>query len=238
MKRLGLVGFGLLFVCAGCGGDDDDTTTVDSGAVVDSSMMTADAAAPTAVSGHVTIDNGGSGAPLGTGTVSVAGASPAITTALANDGAYSLQVPRGPAFIRVTSPTVATIQEGVVVGATPITLDFRAIPNSDVTQVLGALSITQDTAKGVVLVDFAGGAPGSQYGATLSATHGASFNPETPALASTVPGDKQLVFPNVVAGTTTVTAMPPSGHTCSPHAAITAFRVDANVFTQVVFDCN
>lgn len=238
MKRLGLLGLGLVFVFAGCGGDDDDDTTVDSGTVIDSSVMTADAAAPTAVSGHATTDNGGSGAPLSSGTVSVAGASPAITTALANDGAYSLQVPRGTAFIRLTSPTVATLQEGVVVGAAPITLDFRGIRSTDVTQVLTTLSITQDSAKGVVLVDFAGGAPGSQYGATLSAAHGASFNPNTPALASTVPGDRQLVFPNVVAGTTTVTAMPPSGHTCAPHAAITAYRVDANVFTRVVFDCN
>jgi hypothetical protein len=49
--------------------------------------------------------------------------------------------------------------------------------------------------------------------------------------------DNPLVFPNVVAGTTTITTTLPSGKTCTPQAVITNYRVDPATFSWVQYNC-
>jgi hypothetical protein len=66
------------------------------------------------------------------------------------------------------------------------------------------------------------------------------FDPDSGMYATTTPAghnQQALVFPNATTGTTTVTATPATGKTCTPDQAITNWRVDANVFTFLTFNC-
>ena len=239
MKRLGLTCLGLVF--AACGGGGGGGTTVDGGNGSDSAM-TADAAPPVTVTGHVQTNSGSSPTPLVGAVVSVVGATPANMTTSAADGTYSLTVPAGPAFIRATEASVQPLQEGIVV-AGGATLDLQPVGTTDYNTVKGQLALTQDAAKGILIVKFNTSDTSGGYGATLSAAHGISFSfmngvPQQSSTTLAGSSDKDLVFANVTAGTTTVTPSAPAGHTCTLAQAITNIRIDGGVFTQVRVNCN
>jgi hypothetical protein len=172
--------------------------------------------------------------------VEVVGANPANSTLTAGDGSYSLQVPVGALFLRATAANYQTEEIGVVVPVAG-SVDISLVSSAAVSQVAGALGITLDAAKGLFVVRFDNAMKAGGYGATLSAAHDPSFAflNGAPQLSMTTlaGGDDNLIFPNTVAGTTTVTPLPPTGKTCTPEQSIAQWRVDPGVLTQISFAC-
>ncbi len=91
------------------------------------------------------------------------------------------------------------------------------------------------------MINFHGGNKLGGFGATLSAAHDPSFafnasgNPMT-SNTTIANGDNSLIFPNAVAGTTTIALTAPAAHSCAA-LAVTSWRVDANTFTFVDAQC-
>jgi hypothetical protein len=148
-------------------------------------------------------------------------------------------------FVTGSLANYQTSEWGFVVpstgGALPKT---ELLSKADVAGAISPLSpsLTLDAAKGVVIVQFKGTGPTAGYSATLSAGHGSAFSPDNGMYTTTTPGtgtdsDNPLVYPNVVTGTTTVMITPATGKTCTASQAITNWRVDANTFTWVVYNC-
>ena len=205
-----------------------------------------DMAVGSAVAVQGSVVGGGQGMtsspPIAGATVTIVGTSTSTTTAA--DGSFSLMASGGASiFLSVTLANYQTSEAGFVVPAGGGTVpEITLLANAEVQGVTAVLNppLTLDTSKGVVVVKFKDQTQTAGYGATLSASHGMSFDPQTQTYAMKTSGgqnDAALVFPNVVAGTTTVTASAPAGKTCTPAQAITNWRVDPNVFTWVVFDC-
>jgi hypothetical protein len=188
-------------------------------------------------------DVGASGStPLAGATVQVLGASPANMTTSAANGTYTLMIASGTTvFIRADASAHVSAQSGLVVPGTAVSGFDLGMPSTTLFGVLaGILSYTVDAAKGVVIVFFQGNGLGNDaFGATLSAAHDPPFtiHNSAPSRSTTANAGDPLGFPNTVAGTTTVTAVPPSGRTCTPAQAITDHRVDPGIITIVNFNC-
>ena len=229
-----------------CGGNSSTTTGNDM--ALDMSVGVA-----VAVSGVVEAASTSSNTPLAGATVSVVGASPAISTTSASDGSFTLNVPSNQTvFVQASATGYVAGETGVVIAGGAVSdVNLSVLPLSLITSTLAGLSpaLTLDTTKGIVNVNFSfqngdGGSVSAVAGldATLSATHGTPFTlGSSGAVYSnvTITGDQStLIFPNVTTGTTTIAVVAPTGTTCTPSPAITNFRVDANTFTQVNFTCN
>jgi hypothetical protein len=201
------------------------------------------------ITGSVVAANGqGSGAPppVSGATVTITGTQTMTTTDAT--GNFTLMASAGSTiFLTLSKTGYQTSEYGYVVptsgGMVPA---MTFLDNATVSQAAGQLSpsLTQDPAKGDVIVQFKDMAGTAGYGATLSAAHDMSWVPPNGGgmsmYTNTTPGgqsEQPLIFPNVTAGTTTVTANPPTGKTCTADQAITNWRVDANVYTWVVFNC-
>ena len=207
--------------------------------------------ASVAVSGTVTSSgsNNGSSAPLAGATVAIVGTS--STTTSGADGTFSLMAAAGSTiYLNVSSATYQTSEFGLVVATGGSTgLQLQLISSANVQSAVGALSpaLTLDPTKGDVIVQLHGSSGSSTdmsdvagFGAALGASHGSAFDPNSGTYATTTAlGDDAgvLVFPNVVTGTTTVTVTTPTGHSCTAAQAITNWRVDANTFTFVDYNC-
>ena len=202
------------------------------------------------VSGTVTSASGNSTALAGA-TITVVGSSTTTTTAA--DGTFSLSASAGAnLFLNVSLSTYETCEFGLVVSASGNTgVALQLLPTATVQGAIGSLTpaLTLDPTKGVVIVQLHSNNGNSTdmstvagYGVTLGASHGSSFDPDAGGYATTTSvGNNSggvLVFPNVVTGTTTVTVTAPTGHACTAQQAITSWRVDANVFSFVDYDCN
>jgi hypothetical protein len=96
-----------------------------------------------------------------------------------------------------------------------------------------------DPTKGDVVLNFQTQDTTNGYSATLSAAHGMTFVvPQgAPTYSNTTAPSSPLIFPNVVAGTTTITPSAPPGKSCVITPAITDWRIDPNVFTFVDAVC-
>jgi hypothetical protein len=137
----------------------------------------------------------------------------------------------------------------MVVGASGNSnVEVQLISNADVQAVIGGLHppLALDAAKGSVVVQMHNSsgsimAPVPGFSATISASHGSTFDPNTQmyATTTTVSPNKSgvLVFPNAATGTTSVTVSPPTGHSCTPRQPISSQRIDAGVFTFADYDC-
>jgi hypothetical protein len=204
-----------------------------------------------AVTGMVRSETGGGGPAVSGATVEVMGASPANKTTTAADGSYSLMVAAGStAFLRASASGYKSDMKAIIVPSTGGTLDIKILVQAKFDQVKTALNLNPDPAKGFVNLNFnvpstdlAGG-----YGATLSAAHDSSFafdmngkptfsNMTLPQSAGSGMQNNALIYPNVVAGTTTITLNPPSGKTCTLRQAIANWRVDPDTFMEVEADC-
>jgi Carboxypeptidase regulatory-like domain len=198
---------------------------------------------PVTISGRVVDNSGGGGnaIPIGGANVTVAGTSTSATTAA--DGSYSLSVPAGAiVFIRVDAASYQSAEIGLIVPAVGGQVDkLELVPLAVVQQATQSLNpmIAVDPSKGDVIVSFNSMDTSNGYSATLSAAHGSSFSVGggTAMYSSTTTGQHALVFPNVDPGTTTVSVSGPAGKTCNVRQAITNWRVDPNVFTNVEVDC-
>jgi hypothetical protein len=195
------------------------------------------------------------GNPVAGGTVSILGSATSTTTDAG--GNFSLGAPtQVPIYLRFTAPNFEVAQLGMVVTGSFTGLNLPAVPKGLLAAILGALNppLTVDTTKGTVLLPFGlsqvdGGvsfdASVTTFGATLSAAHDPSVAVvnSVPSYASGAPANSVLLFPNVVAGTTTLTLAPPMGVAClfptdPPNAAqIVNWRVDPNVLLFEPVNC-
>ena len=203
---------------------------------------------PVTITGAVVAAGGGGGGnpPVAGVTVTLVGTTTTATTdAMGN---YSMMVPSGgPIFLQMAKTGYQTSEFGYVVpaaGGTVPTPNF--LTNATVMQAMSSLNpaMTLDTSKGDVILQFKDSTMTAGYGATLSAAHDNTWVPGNNGGSSmysntTLGGQSQqpLIFPNTVAGTTTITVTTPSGKTCTPDQAITNWRVDPNVFTWVIYTC-
>ena len=198
-----------------------------------------------AVTGNVhTSGNGGTPSPIAGATVAIAGTSTSTTTAA--DGSFTLMAAAGSTlFVTASLTNYESSEFGFVVpaagGALP---QMQLLTNAEVTAATASLSppLTIDSQKGVVVVQFKDSVSTAGYAAMLSASHGNSFSPDSGMYTTSTPGnsndsDNPLVFPNVVAGMTTVAITPASGKTCTADQAITNWRVEANAFTWIIYNC-
>jgi hypothetical protein len=214
-----------------------------------------DGGAPATFSGTV-LDLTSNGTPVANATVALLGTATMTTTAM--DGTFSLQVPTFvPIYIRVTAQNYESIQVAFVVEGAVGGFSLPLIPTAKYNAIGGALNppLVSDVTKGVVILIFNYQSPGDggvggdggtpAFGATLSAAHGSSFNVVNgvPQYAMTSGDTGALIFPNVVAGTTTISPSPPNGISCAVATVpqnvppITDWRVDPNVLLFVVHNC-
>jgi hypothetical protein len=195
-----------------------------------------------AVTGSVVVGGGSNDTPLAGATVTVAGSN--STTMSAADGKYTVMAAAGSTiFLVASSDSYMSAEVGYVVpaagGSAP------RIPLLANALVAGAISglqppLTLDPAKGLVDITFHAADSAGGYGATLSAAHGDSFSPQGGGYVTTTPSgqsDGDLVFPNVVAGTTTIMPNAPLYKSCTAQQAITQWRVDPNTITYVDYTC-
>jgi hypothetical protein len=208
---------------------DASHATADSVPGIDGTVATVDAK-PAA-----TTDAGA----LSGATVEVVGASPANATTTAGDGTYSLTVVAGSTiYVRASATDYLPMQTPIVVDPAGGELDLSPPSNATVMGALSQLGLTLDTAKGVVILGFE--TTTGSITATLGAAHDPSFNcgsGDSCTSESTTPAgtdDQQLIFPNTVAGTTTVV---PSAGCAAEVPGITNWRVDADTITQIDFAC-
>jgi hypothetical protein len=200
-----------------------------------------------ALTGHVTIVSPGSNnAPLAGATVQVLGASPANQTTSASDGSYTLMVtPGATLFVGGSASTYVNVSFGVVVPLTGGTVNLGLIPQTLFDSVTGSLSppLSADPTKGHVAVIFNNINNAGGYGATISASHDPTFTIANGAAmgiysSTTIQGDVSgLIFPNTVAGWTTVALSAPAGKSCTLHEPITNWRVDPGYALNVIADC-
>jgi hypothetical protein len=202
-----------------------------------------DAGAPAMVSGVVYEYGTVPFAPLGGATVTVLDAVPAVTTVTAPDGTYALALPGGAlAWLRVALAGEVDQQKAVVPPAGGATVDFALVPDSGVAMVQAVLGVTLDAADGSLIACFATTDTGGGLAVALSAAHDPSFTfgpGGAPAFAdqTVAGGEPILLYPNVVAGTTTVAVTAPPAIACTPRYAVADWRVDPTVFTWIDLDC-
>ncbi|HWE29479.1 MAG TPA: hypothetical protein VHB97_15825 [Polyangia bacterium] len=201
---------------------------------------------PVSITGTIQSSGGGGSTkmPIAGVTVTITGTTTSTTTAA--DGTYTLMASAGSTiFLTASLTNYQASQIGFVVpaagGAVPT---FQLLTNAQVAAATAGLSppLTLDTSKGDVIVQFVDQSMTPGYSATISASHGMEFDPSTSpsTYATTTSGngsEQPLVFPNAVTGTTTITVTPATGKTCTPAVAITNWRVDANVFTFLSYNC-
>jgi hypothetical protein len=174
-------------------------------------------------------------------TVSVADR-PSITTTTASDGTFTLAVPAGTLFLRAEAATYESAQSGLQVSADVTGLKLYLAPEAGVEMLFQSAGVTQDPSKGDVVVLFTTVDRNGGYGATLSAAHDPSVSAQgaTAMVSNTTQGGstmEPLIFPNVTVGTTMVTLVPSSGHTCSLTPDLGSWRVDPMVITFVMAAC-
>lgn len=190
--------------------------------------------------------NGGGSTPISGATVAIAGTSTSTTSAA--DGSFTLMAAAGSTiFVTASLSGYVSSEWGfVVTGSGGEIANTELLSSAEVMSVTSGLSpaLTIDKTKGVVVVQFHdGGSTGTAgYSASLSASHGNPFSPDSSTYTSTTPGggsdtDNPIVFPNVVTGTTTVMVTPASGKTCTPEGTILDWRVDPATFTWVRYNC-
>jgi hypothetical protein len=198
-----------------------------------------------ALTGHVTIESSNN-APLAGATVQILGASPANQTTSASDGSYTLMVAAGATlFVGGSASTYENVSVGVVVPLTGGTADIGLIPQTLFDSVTGSLSppLSTDPTKGHVAVIFNNINNAGGYGATISASHDPTFTITNGTFmgiysSTTIQGDVSgLIFPNTVAGWTTVALSAPAGKSCKLHQPITNWRVDVGYALNVIADC-
>lgn len=173
------------------------------------------------------------------------------------DGRYALSLPVGSTqLIRVSRGSNKTVQSMVVVGVEGF--DFELVATDEVAQALSAIGLTEDAARGMLVLRFLGanGARMSGCGASLSVPGGTRFvlthgeqarsrtaganNPEriTAIRQDTTGTDNpELIIANVPAGVVTITPASPSGITCTPTYGAASVRVDPQTITDVTFEC-
>jgi hypothetical protein len=227
---------------AACGGGSsskiDGGNNVDAAGTADSAPSI-DATPPVAITGTITNSNG-AGGPIAGATVEIVGATPANMTTTAADGSYTLMAqPQQIVEIRASMTSFLSVQTGYIVQPTGSTVDLKLVPSSDVMAAAAMLMMTFDPGKGFVQVEFAGGTGGN--GASLTAPHDNSFFCNGSGCmmtnVSATGSSSQLIFPNVMTGTTMVTTTPAAGHSCTSLIATPNIEVDANVLTVVFFIC-
>jgi hypothetical protein len=149
-----------------------------------------------------------------------------------------------PLFIRLDSANNASIERDVIVPAAGVSsFALGVAPQAYWDNLLQQIHVALDKTKGLLVLNFNvnAGARIAGIQATLSAAHDASFvgNDDGTLMLSdaTTANSVELAFPNVVAGSTTITLTVPAGHSCAPEQDITDWRIDANVFSVLVFNC-
>ena len=218
------------------GSRDVGSTPQDGGTTADGGNASA------AVSGLVSLND----SPIANATVAVVGGAVASATTGA-DGTFSFSLPVGSTqLLRATLAGARASQSSLVVPAEGVT-NFKLvlIRAADLTAAYSALSLTEDTTKGIFLlhVRVAGVAGSTQpggFGATLSVTGGTRFGVSDSGpmrQETTSVGDDSLAIANVPVGNVTVIPVLPSGHTCMPRYGLSFFRVDAQTITEAFFDC-
>ncbi len=239
MRTLSILALAFVSACGSTGGPKVDSGPGQDGTSQIDAPPSADAAPPVAITGTVTDNSGMTTVPLVGATIEVVGASPANQTTSDAMGKYTLMVgPGQTVFLRASKSGFLAEQRGLVVGGATSAFDLQPVPMSRVNMAAAQLAITFDPAKGFVVTKFA--MTNGGYGATLSAAHDNSFDCGNTgcAFSNTTQGNNSdLIFPNVVAGTTTATPTAPTGHTCTAEQAITDYRVDANTLTRISFTC-
>jgi hypothetical protein len=185
------------------------------------------------------VDLGAIVRPLGGASVSIAGDTAATTSAA--DGSYSLMAMAGSTvFLVVRADRYQATELGYVVpnggGILPAMVLFA---NQLVSDDYSVGHITPNPARGTVFVnvnvtDTKGGETVS-----LSAMNDGPFIPAV-STGGTVPSGSStanIMFPNVVPGSTTVTLTAPAGKSCATDQAITDWRVEAGVLTNIDVTC-
>lgn len=191
------------------------------------------------IRGTVTASRGVS--PVGA-TVEIVGASPANSTTVGDDGAYSMTVPPGIHFVRASQQGALAAQVVVATSQSTEVTELGLLANTLVSSLANRLGATFDPSKGLVVVGFATTDNGVGYGANLSADHDPPFaitSRGVPQTSSTTLSAKSnsLFFPNVATGVTDVSFAPPDGRACAVQVPVQVYRVDANVITEVVANC-
>jgi hypothetical protein len=196
---------------------------------------------PVTITGKVTDTNNGMSMPIANATVSVVGTS--TTTTSATDGSFALTVAAGATiFLRSDAASYQSSQRGIVVPAGGGAIGkLEMVSLTQVQQATQGLNpmLALDPTKGDVILNFQTQDTANGYSATLSAAHDMTFTvPQgAPMYSNTTTRDSPLIFPNVVAGTTTIAPSAPAGKSCALTPAITDWRIDGNVFTFVDAVC-
>jgi hypothetical protein len=189
-----------------------------------------------ALGGHVVVAAPGSSSqPIAGATVQVLGASQANQTTTTSDGSYTLMVPAGGTlFLGGSADLYVNSTVGVVVPIAGATADLKLVPVTVFSNVITSLSppLNADPTKGHIVVNFNNTNHAGGYGATPSASHGASFtlvSGGTPMYSGTTvqDGDSTLIFPNVDVGATTIALTAPAAKSCTLQQAITNWRVES-----------
>ena len=231
------------FAAGACGALAIGCGSSSKGNGADAAPPTPDTGPPVAVTGHVHDTTNGD-MPLAGATVSIAGASPAITTTSGADGSYTLTVGSNQTvFVRAEKTSFLAEQIGVVVGPSGATVDLAPVPMSEVTAAEAAIpGLTLDQSKGEVeAVLKTSVAEAEGFAPTVTADHDPSFGCDSGGCKDedTITDLGALIFPNVVVGDTSVSVTAPSGgHACTANIpGVSSYRVDAYVLTAVLFDC-
>ncbi|MDX2091368.1 MAG: carboxypeptidase-like regulatory domain-containing protein [Kofleriaceae bacterium] len=197
-----------------------------------------DAAEPVTLSGTV-IQLSATRSPVANATVSLRGAEPAMTTTTDAAGGFTLSVPPERATLVVDADTFT----GVVIPLEVPTegrsgVEIGLIASTALTTTMSLVGLTQDAAKGALIVEFAAPIAGGET-ATIDATSSAAFHfeggiPTTGnMLASNSTGS--VVFANVVPGEATVEVTPTP---CVLVEGIATVPVDVGRITRLRADCN
>jgi hypothetical protein len=202
----------------------------------------ADGGVLVAVTGTVSILAASQGATPSGATVEIVGASPSIATTVNAEGGYSLTASPGTYFVRASRSDTLSVQAAVATSQSGAATKLELLSASLAGTLAKYLGFALDSSKGIVAVEFTTADNGGGYGASLSADHGKVFafpSRGYPQISSTtlLNGKKALYFANVATGTTTVSFVAPTGHSCEARVPIEAHRVDANVITEIEATC-
>lgn len=174
--------------------------------------------------------------------VEIVGVIPANATTVGAEGGYSLTTSPGTYFVRASRSDALSVQAAVATSQSGAATQLELLSSSLAGTLAKYLKFALDSSKGIVAVEFTTADNGGGYGAILSADHGKVFafpSRGFPQISSTTlpNGKKALYFANVATGTTTVSFVAPTGHSCEARVPIEAHRVDANVITEIEATC-
>ncbi len=222
-----------------CAGNDRGTGTGGDGGNVIASM---DLAGVPVVMFGGRVDGGDMlmSSPIPGATVEIMGVSPPNSTTTGSGGSYTLSGALDVTTFLRASANGFESGEIVFPGHADFAINLLLLPSMELQQSYAAVGLTPDPSKGRVIVTIVDNSSTNGYGATLSAAHDPSYafqNFSTPMTSDTVLSTDDLIFPNVVAGTTTITPVPPSGKRCAPPFT-DVYRVDPGTAIQVFFQCN